>query len=90
MDGSQARQDLQLALDGTASPAMPGDGSMEPSSSAQSPAPSTSGGRTRRTGLLTVMERPPGLCSLLIIMSYLACACMSKCSFIFTQVQFFF
>lgn len=24
------------------------------------PIPSTSGGRTRRTGLLTVMERPPG------------------------------
>lgn len=24
------------------------------------PVPSTSGGRTRRTGLLTVMERPPG------------------------------
>lgn len=26
-----------------------------------SPAPSTSSGRTRRTGLLTVMERPPGM-----------------------------
>lgn len=24
------------------------------------PVPTTSGGRTRRTGLLTVMERPPG------------------------------
>lgn len=32
--------------------------SLEPSL-AHSPAPST-GGRTRRTGLLTVMERPPG------------------------------
>lgn len=28
--------------------------------SLEMPVPSTSGGRTRRTGLLTVMERPPG------------------------------
>lgn len=33
------------------------ENSMEPSI----PAPSTSGSRTRRTGLLTVMERPPGM-----------------------------
>lgn len=35
------------------------DTSVEPKLS-HSPAPSTSSGRTRRTGLLTVMERPPG------------------------------
>lgn len=28
--------------------------------SLEMPVPTTSGGRTRRTGLLTVMERPPG------------------------------
>lgn len=29
--------------------------------SLEMPVPTTSGGRTRRTGLLTVMERPPGM-----------------------------
>lgn len=35
--------------------------------SLEMPVPTTSGGRTRRTGLLTVMERPPGKTQLLFI-----------------------
>lgn len=36
---------------------------------AHSPAPTTSG-RTRRTGLLTVMERPPGIFFLFLLIFY--------------------
>lgn len=49
-----------------------------------SPAP-TSGGRTRRTGLLTVMERPPG--NLLLLhafdMFFFTCACFFSFNFNF-------
>lgn len=38
--------------------------------SMEMPVPTTSGGRTRRTGLLTVMERPPGIqCHYILISS---------------------
>lgn len=36
------------------------EGGLDQQSSTHSPGPQSSGGRTRRTGLLTVMERPPG------------------------------
>lgn len=40
-----------------------------------SPAPSTSSGRTRRTGLLTVMERPPGMLFLIYFIFKLNFSC---------------
>lgn len=46
------------------SPSNSNDNGMEASISA--PSTSSGGNRTRRTGLLTVMERPPGKCHFII------------------------
>lgn len=55
--GCSKRHTVGCTDDLSTSPVISSENSVEPL--AHSPAPS-SGGRTRRTGLLTVMERPPG------------------------------
>lgn len=56
--GCSKRHTVGCTDDLSSSSTNPNDSTTEQSLS-HSPAPSTSG-RTRRTGLLTVMERPPG------------------------------
>lgn len=58
--GCQTRHTVSCTDDVTILPIIPSENLLDPPL-AHSPAPASSGGRTRRTGLLTVMERPPGI-----------------------------